>query len=209
MNLVDSVLYYCKSDGVYRADIEDPYPELVLDKDIEQLQIRDGIMYYIEGTTLDSRTVEGEETGFAPIENADCLNVYDGMLYYINTEDEYIYSAELDGSGSEVVLADEVSMFIIMDDEIYYIDGVTGYLVSIEMGGLLAVAIIEETLTGFNINRSNIYYTKFINGAGTCCCADADGSNEELLSDFGDSQWHITCMFDTGTLLAKVEEIDN
>jgi hypothetical protein len=209
MNLVGDVLYYCKPEGVFRADIYDAQPELIIDRDVRLLQISDGVMYYIENGTLDSRTTNGDENGFEPIENADCLNVYSGMLYYINTEDGYIYSAELDGSGSKIVIAKSVAMFCIMDDDIYYIDGVTGYIVRLGLEGKLAVAIVEYACTGFNINRSSMYYTRYINGEGTCCNADLYGRNEEKLTEFGDSSWHVVCMYDTGALLAKTEDFEN
>lgn len=208
MNIVDGWLYYCRQDGVFKAEIESPQPELVLEADIKQLQINDGIMYYIEDDTIKSSTIEGEDTEFSPIENADCLNVYGDRLYYKSTEDGYIYSSKIDGSNIRTELAHEVAMFIIMDDMIYYLDGITGYLVRMELNGKLAVAIVEQAITGFNINRSNMYYTRYINGVGTCCNADIDGGNEQQLSEFGDSQWHIVCMYNTGALLAKQEEME-
>ena len=209
MNLVGDMLYYCKPEGVFRADIYDPQPELILGSDVRLLQISDGVMYYIGDGTLDARTTNGEEIGFEPIENADCLNVYSGKIYYINTEDGYIYSADLDGSGSKIVIAKSVSMFCIMDDNIFYIDATTGYIVRLGLEGRLAVAIVEYTCTGFNINRSNMYYTRYINGVGTCCNADLDGGNEETLAEFGDSSWHVVCMYNTGALLAKAEDFEN
>lgn len=207
MNLVGDMLYYCKPQGVFRVDINDPVPELVLQKYVRLLQLKDDVMYYVEDYVIDARTVDGEETDFSPIENADCLNVYGNKLYYISTEDSFIYSAELDGSGTEIVFGKEASMFTIMDNTLYYLDAVTGYLVKKELDGKFAIAIVEHALTGFNINRSGIYYTRNIDGAGTCCNSNVDGGNEETLSEFGDSSWHIVCMFNTGALLAKVEEM--
>lgn len=208
MNIVDGWLYYCKPDGIFKAEIENPEPELVLEANVKQLQINDGVMYYIEEGTLKSTTVDDKETDFSPIENADCLNVYGDRLYYISTEDEYIYSCDLSGDDVKTELAHKVSMFIIMDDMIYYLDGVTGYLVKMELNGKLAIAIIEHALTGFNINRSNMYYTRYISGKGTCCNADVNGGNEQQLGEFGDSDWHIACMYNTGSLLAKQEEME-
>jgi len=208
MNIVDGWLYYCKPEGVFKADLEDPQPQLVMEKDIKQLQISGGNMYYIEDGTLNCSTLDGADTNFAPVENADSLNVYGDKLYYINTDDEYIYSADLDGGNIETVLADEASMFIVMDDTLYYIDGITGYLVKKELSGVLAVAIVEEALTGFNINRSNMYYTRYVSGVGMCCNADVDGGNEQQLKEFGDSKWHIVCMYNTGSLLARQEEVE-
>ena len=209
MNLVGTMLYYCKPEGIFKADIEEPVPQLVLEKDVKQLQIKDGVMYYIEDGTLDARTMDGEEAGFEPVEGADCLNVYADRLYFIGTQDGYIYSCSLDGGDIRTEFAHEVSMFIVMDDIIYYLDGITGYLVKIELGGKLATAVVEQPLTGFNINRSNMYYTRYISGIGTCCNADIDGRNEETITEFGDSQWHVTCMYNTGTLLARVEDMEN
>ena len=209
MNLVGSVLYYCKPEGVFRADIEEPQPQMVLDKNVRLLQIYDGIMYYVEDDTIDARTTDGETIDFEPIEGADWLNVYSGKIYYKNTKDGYIYSAELDGSGGQVVIKKQVVMFCIMDDDIYYIDGITGYIVRLGLDGVLAVAIVEYSCSGFNINRSNMYYTRYINGERICCNADIDGGGEEKLSDFGDSRWHIVSMYNTGSLIAKVEDFEN
>ena len=202
MNLVGNMLYYCKPEGVFRADIDDAQPEMVLEKDVKLLQIYDDVMYYIENGTIDARTTKGEQTDFEPIENADSLNVYSGKIYYKNTEDGYIYSADIDGTGSKVIIKKEVLMFCIMDDDIYYIDGVTGYIVRLGLEGKLAVAIVEYSCSGFNVNRSNMYYTRYINGESICCNADIDGGNEERLSDFGDSKWHIVNMYNTGSLIA-------
>lgn len=208
MNIVDGWIYYCKSDGVFKAEIENPEPQLVLEADVKQLQISKGIMYFIEDGTLKTSTLDGEETDFSPVENTDCLNVYGDRLYYKSTEDNYIYSCDLTGADVKTELAHEVSMFIIMDDMIYYLDNVTGYLVKMELNGKLAMAIVEKALSGFNINRSNMYYTRYINGAGTCCNADVNGGTEQKLTDFGNSEWHIVCMYDNGALLAKIEDIE-
>lgn len=207
MSLVDDKLYYCTPEGVYKTALENPEPMMVLAKDVSLLQILDDNIYYIENGAIDSRTLDGNQRDFQAIENAGCLNVYGENLYYVSMDDGYIYSADLDGNNASVLYEQRVIMFYVVNDEIYSIDQVTGYINRMNLDTSSAETIVEYSCSGFNVNTNNIFYTRTIDGIGTCCSAAPDGSNEETMSDFGDSDWHIACMWNDGAIILRIEDI--
>lgn len=207
MSIVADTLYYCRADGVYKTALDNPAPQLVLAKNVSQLQIVGGNMYYIENGAIDSSTLLGEPREFARIENAKDLNVYERNIYYIGTDDGYIYSAEIDGSDAKVFLSKSVDMLIVERGNVYFIDSISGHIQSIAEGTSEVVTAVEFACAGFNINSSNLYYTRTINGIGTCCLARPDGSEEEKITDFGDSDWHVVCMWDERAIIVRIEDI--
>ncbi|MBT3319348.1 MAG: DUF5050 domain-containing protein [Clostridia bacterium] len=207
MSIVGDTLYYCTPQGVYKTALVDPRPSLVLDKNVAQLQIANDNMFYIEDGAIDSSTIDGDPRGFSRIENASWLNVYEQNLYYVNTQDGYIYSANTDGTDAKVFLEQSVSMLQIDNGNAYFIDSVTGYIHSIPSGTKEVQTVVEFACSGFNVNSNNLYYTRNINGIGTCCLSRPNGSDEEILSDFGDSDWHIVSMWNDGAIIVRIEDL--
>lgn len=207
MSIVADTLYYCRADGVYKTALDNPAPQLVLAKNVSQLQIVGGNMYYIENGAIDSSTISGEPRDFSRIENAKDLNVYSRNIYYIGTDDGYIYIAEIDGTDAKVFLQKSVDMLIVERGNVYFIDSISGYIQSIAEGTSEVVTVVEFACAGFNVNSSNLYYTRTINGIGTCFLARPDGSKEETIADFGDSDWHVVCMWGERAIIVRIEDI--
>ena len=207
LNIVDDVLYYCRPEGVYKAPLETGEPSLVLPMDVSLLQISDGSMYYISGGVIGCTTTEGEPTDFSNIEDAACLNIYEDAIYYIDTNDGTIWTADMDGTGHEVVYEESVDMFYLIDDVIYFIDSADGYIKRMRLTLEGLETVVEYPCSGFNINFKGMYYTRNVDGKSLCCNAGTDGYQETVIEDFGESAWHIACMFGEGAVVIKEEDI--
>ena len=208
MSVVDGVMYYCRPDGIYRAAIADPKPELLIEGDAKQLQIFGGAMYFILEGEIRSAQLDGTPTAFAPVENADWLNVYGGSIYYADTKSGHIYRADMDGGGKKAVYSQRVDMFIVAYDIVYFIDSADGYIKWVSIGGDAPQTVVAQRCSGFNVNRSGMYYTRDIGGVGTCCNVGPDGSSENVIAEFGDSEWHVVCMFGEGALVVREEDLE-
>lgn len=208
MNLVDEWLYYCKPDGIYKTKLENPNSSLVIEGNISLLQILNDNMYYVVDGEINSVTTAGENTDFTAIKNANGFNIYKETVYYINTENGYIYKADLNGGNIKAIYEHSVDMFYIIDDVIYFIDSDDSYIkrMTLKLEGLETV--VKQPCSGFNVNRGGIYYTREIDGVRACCNADPDGKQENVITEFGDSQWHIVCMFNEGASILKVEDLE-
>lgn len=208
MNLVGDWLYYCKQDGIYKAKLEDPDPSLVIEGNMSLLQILNDNMYYVVDGAIDSTTTDGETRDFAVIQNASGFNIYKEALYYINTQNGFIYKADLSGNNIETVYEHSVDMFYIIDDVIYFIDSEDSHVkrITLKLEGLETV--VNYPCSGFNVNRGGIYYTREVDGVSACCNADPDGKQENVITEMGDSQWHIVCMFNEGASILRKEDIE-
>lgn len=208
MNLVGDWLYYCKPDGVYKTELENPNVSLVIEGNISLLQILNDNMYYVIDGTIDSKTIDGEERDFDIIPNAGGFNIYKEALYYINTENGYICKADLNGNNRETVYEHNVDMFYIIDDVIYFIDSEDRYIkrMTLELEGLETV--VKYPCSGFNVNRGGIYYTREVDDISACCNADPDGKQENVITELDSSQWHIVCMFNEGASILNEEDLE-
>jgi hypothetical protein len=113
----------------------------------------------------------------------------------------------LDGTNPKVFYEKSVDMLIIVSGNAYFIDSVTGYIQSIPAGTKDVQTVVAFACSGFNVKLRNLYYTRNINGVGTCCLARPDGSDEEILSDFGDSDWHVISMWNDGAIIMRIEDL--
>ena len=207
LNIVGDSLYYCREDGVYCASLTTHEATQVLDRNVSLLQIDDGAMYFIEDGRIDSTTTGGQPRGFAPIDNAACLNVYGEALYYIDTDTGYICTACLDGSDADVFYQTKVNMCLFIDDAVYYIDGTDGNIkrMLLDKDGLETV--VAYACSGFNVNRKGMYYTRNVDGQDMCCNAGADGFQENVITEFGESAWHRACMWGEAAIIVPQEAI--
>ena len=98
-------------------------------------------------------------------------------------------------------------MLLIERGNVYFIDSVTGYIRSIPQSTKEVQTIVEFACSGFNVNANNLYYTRSIDGISYCALARPDGSEKEILRDFGDSAWHVVCMWDDGAIIVRIEDL--
>jgi|AGTN01.3.fsa_nt_gi hypothetical protein len=207
MNVNGDTLYYCMEDGVYTTLVDTPDPRRIIEGAATLLQICGERLYYIADGGIECATLDGTPAAdFSRIESAGCLNVYADALYYTDTQTGYIQKADLDGSGIETVYGQSVEMFCITDDVIYFIDSADGFIRRMALADVSAVEpVVEYPCSGFNVNRSGIYYTRDVDGKSLCCNAGTDGYQEKVLSDFGESAWHIACLWNRAAIVAQVE----
>ncbi len=207
MNLKDGVLYYCLADGVYRAMLDAPQPERVLEGDYTLLQISGSKIYYVSGGAVGCATLDGKPVELSPLGNAACLNVYGDKLYWADTESGHIRRSELDGTNQNVLYEKPVDMFCIIDDVIYFIDGADGLLkrMALEIDMETLETLTDKPCSGFNVNRGGLYYT--LSDDGLCYNAGADGLQARAIGDLGNSSWHRACMFGEGALVVRQEDL--
>ena len=207
MNVVGDSLYYCREDGVYAASLETFETMRILDRDVSQLQIADGAMYFIEDGRIDSTLADGSERAFSAIGDAAWLNVYDGSLYYVDTKTGYICTAGLDGSDAGVLFETSADMLLVVDDVIYYTDRTDGHIKCMLLAGGENETVTAYPCSGFNVNRNGIYYTRNVDGQSLCCNTGADGYQENVIADLGESAWHRVCMWGDTAIVVSEEEI--
>ncbi len=207
MNLKDGVLYYCLGDGIYRARLDAPQPERLLEGEYTLLQISGSKMYYISGGAVGCASLDGEPAELSAIDNASCLNVYGDRLYWTDTESGQICRSDLDGGDRNVLYDKPVDMFYIIDDVIYFIDGADGLLkrIALEIDPETLETLTAEACSGFNINRSGLYYT--LSNDGLCYNAGVDGLQARAIEDLGSSAWHRVCMFGEGAMIVRQEDL--
>ncbi|MGI5848825.1 MAG: DUF5050 domain-containing protein [Christensenellales bacterium] len=206
MNLVDGYLFYCRKDGIYKTSLDTREPACILAGKVSLLQISDSLMYYVKDGAIDCATLDGQSTGFSTIENADCLNVYGNIIYYRDTSSGYICSAHINGDSPSVLYDQSVDMFYITDNVVYFIDSANGFIRKTELDFQKIETVISYPCKGFNVNRSGMYYTRDIEGESLCCKA-VDGQQETVITDFGESAWHIACMWNEGAMVLREEDI--
>ncbi|MDD5016738.1 MAG: DUF5050 domain-containing protein [Eubacteriales bacterium] len=207
MSVVDGCLYYCRPDGVYKAPLDTGEPALVLAQNVSLLQIQDAKMYFIRDGNIGCAGLDGEAADFSEIENAGCLNVYGGAIYYIDTGSGYICKADMDGGNKETVYDQSVEMFYVIEDVIYFIDSADGYIKRMTLALESLETVVADACSGFNVNGQGLYYTRDVDGQSLCCNAGADGYQETVITDFGESAWHIACMFGEGAVVIREEDL--
>lgn len=207
MSIVDDSLFYCRPDGVYRAPLDTKQQSLIMEGNVSLLQFYESNMYFIKDGGIESASVDGTETDFTRIDNAQWLNVYNDGIWYVDTQTGYIHEADMNGNNDTLVLDTGVDMFYILDDVIYYIDSADGYIKRMAMEDMEPETVVAYPCSGFNINRDGMYYTRNVDGYSLCCTADVDGQQENIIEDFGQSKWHVVCMFGDGAMVIGQEDL--
>ena len=209
MSVDGDTLYYCLGEGIYATAIETPDPQRIIEGEITLLQICGDRLYYIEDGGIECAEMDGSPAvDFVRVENALCLNVYGDALYYADTQTGYILKADLKGGNIETVYDQRVGMFYLIDDVIYFIDGADGLIKRMELADTATVeTVVAYPCSGFNVNRYGIYYTREVDGQRLCCNAGADGFQEKVLADMGESAWHVACLWNEGALVVPIEDL--
>lgn len=208
LSIVDTYLYYCGKDGIYRAPLDTLVPELLYQGETSLLQFAGERMYFLEDETIRSTTMDGAPWGFAPIDGAKCVNVTDEGLYHINTLDGKIYRSELDGTETQLHIDQAVDLFCIFEDTLYFIDSASGYILSVALTEPVdyAKVIIQHRCSNLNMNQYGLYYTRIVDGESKCCRADLDGTNEQVFKESGVSARHLVCVFNESALIVEQEK---
>jgi len=206
MNLSSGVLYYCRPDGIYKAKLSDPQPEKVVEGKAELLQVSGDAMYYVTDGVILSSSLDGKTTDFEPVIGADNLVVAEEEIYYMDAESGAVFMCDSDGGSKSEVFAGPVEMFAISGGKLYYIDAGNGHLMRTALDGENET-VVAARCSGFNVNLGGIYYTRVIEGKSVCCSADTDGAQEQVIEDFGESAWHVSCMWGEGAIVLPVESL--
>lgn len=111
--------------AVYRMDVNGQHLEKIVDREVSDLSIYDGRLFYSYGTDegglVESASLVGQDRRTEMELQVDDLVRWDGYDYFVGHEDYKLYRVETGGTGTPRALGNErVSSYFVTDYGIYY-----------------------------------------------------------------------------------------